>query len=340
MKILVTGGCGFAGHHFIEHILKNTDWSVAVIDKLTYASGGLDRLRDINVFSENRVQVFTADFSRQMSHGIVQEIGEVDYILHMGAETHVDRSIEDAEPFIQANVMGTYWMLEFARRQRDLKAFVYFSTDEVFGPAPEGWHFRENEAYNSTNPYAATKAGGEELAMAYANTHKVPVIVTHTMNMFGERQHPEKFIPKVIRKVLAGDTLTIHSDATRTKAGSRFYIHARNAADGVLFLLNLSQKIPMVRDKFNIVGEVEIDNLSLARMIADILGKPLQYEMVDFHSSRPGHDLRYALDGEKMLRLGWEPPVDFEKSLERTIQWTLDNPKWIEDPKWTPLETH
>ena len=328
-KILLTGGCGFAGHHFVEHFLKNTNWDIVILDKLTYASSGFSRLRDISVYGDPRLSIFSADFSEKLSDGVVREIGPVDYILHMGAETHVDHSIVDAEPFVRANVLGTLRMLEFARLQENLKRFIYFSTDEVFGPAPDTGAFSEWDRYNSGNPYAATKAGGEELCLAYANTHKVPVIITHTMNLFGERQHPEKFVPLCVKKILAGETVTIHSNQDRTRAGSRFYIHCRNAADAILFLLNEPDSIRVFK-KFNVVGQKEVDNLALAQLIAEIIGKPLKYEMVDFHSTRPGHDLRYALDGGLMKNLGWEPPVDFETSLKKTVEWTLNHPQWLE----------
>ena len=329
-KILVTGGAGFIGHHFIEHLLKNTDWKIIVLDRLNYASNGLDRIRDIKAFDDSRVLIFTADFTHPISVGVQKEIGDVNYIVHMGAETHVDKSIENPEPFVMSNIVGTMHLLEFARRQKNLEFFLYFSTDEIFGPAPKGVFYKEWDRYNSTNPYSATKAGGEELCLAYANTYKLPIIITHTMNVFGERQHPEKFIPMVVQKVLRGEMVTIHADATKTHAGSRFYIHARNVASAALFLLNHPDISH--RDKFNIVGEKEVDNLALAQFISKVIGKPLRFEMVDFHSSRPGHDLRYALDGTKMKDLGWKIPLNFEKSLEKTIQWILspENKKWLE----------
>jgi dTDP-glucose 4,6-dehydratase len=330
-RILVTGGAGFIGHHFIEAILKSTDWDIVVLDKLNYASGGFDRLRDIKAFDSKRVHIFTTDFTQPILDGLAKEIGEVDHIVHMGAETHVDNSIENPEPFVMANVVGTMRILDFARKQKNLKKFVYFSTDEVFGPAPKGVAYKEWDRYDSTNPYSASKAGGEELALAYANTYKVPVIITHTMNVFGERQHPEKFIPKVINKVLVGETVTIHSSPDKQKAGSRFWIHGRNVASAILFLLDRGE----FREKYNIVGEKEVDNLTMAKFIAKTLGKELKYEMVDFHSSRPGHDLRYALDGTKMRKLGWNLPMTFEESLKRTINWYFistepQNKRWLE----------
>ena len=326
-KILITGGCGFIGSHIIEHILKTTDWEIFTLDKLTYAARGFDRVREINAYDDKRVTFFTADMTQPLSSGIKQEMKGVNFIYHLAAETHVDNSIVDPIKFVRANVLGTTYMLEFARQCDNLEAFNYFGTDEVFGPAPPGVAYKEWDRYDSGNPYSAAKAGGEEMCLAYANTYGLPIYISHCMNAFGERQHPEKFIPICIRKILRGEKIIIHGDKTRTKAGSRFYIHARNIADAVMFLTNNYTQ----RDKYNIVGEKELSNLELAQLIADIMHRPLDYEIMDFHSSRPGHDMRYALDGTKMKELGWEPPVTIEKSLEKVVNWTLANPKWLYD---------
>jgi dTDP-glucose 4,6-dehydratase len=327
MRILVTGGAGFIGHHFVEHLIINTDWEVVILDKLTYASNGFNRLRDSGVLSNSRLKIFSADFTQPIPFGLVKEIGNLDYIVHMGAETHVDNSISNPELFVNTNVLGTMRMLDFARIQEKLKWLVYFSTDEVFGVASEGVFYKEWDRYNSGNPYSASKAAGEELCLAYANSYKLPLFISHTMNAFGERQHPEKFIPSTIRKVLAGEKVIIHSNPARTKAGTRFYIHCRNISAAVLFLLERAS----FREKYNVVGEEEVDNLEMAKFISKVIGKPLNYEMVDFHSSRPGHDLRYALDGTRMRGMGWSLPKTFEESLEKTIRWYLKYPEWL---KW------
>lgn len=349
-RVLVTGGAGFLGHHFVEHILKNTDWEVVVLDSLNYSTGGFDKLRDIKVFDDKRVTVLTADLKWHLSAGIWHEIGEINYIVHLAAETHVDNSIKNPGAFIESNVLGTFHILEYAKH-KDIDLFVYFSTDEVYGPAAvenreftdnivrrdysdvliDFYEYREWDRYNCTNPYSATKAAGEELTLAWGNTYGVPVVITHCMNLFGERQHVEKFIPNTIRKVLHGDSVTVHSYPDRTHAGSRIYLHARSASDAVLFLLDNPNT--RTRDKYNITGQREIDNLSLAKLIAAELGYPLKYEMVDFHSSRPGHDLRYALSGRKLKDLGWEHPTSFEESLRRTIQWFVAHPEWLEYSK-------
>jgi len=325
MVVLITGGAGFIGHHLVEHILRNTDWEIVTLDRLD-CSGNLGRLPEIRDWDKHRsrVRFVWHDLKAPISHQIAHQIGPVNIILHLAAGTHVDRSIEDPTLFVMDNVLGTVNLLEYARRL-PLQRFLYFSTDEVFGPAPEATAYKEWARYNSGNPYAATKAGAEELCVAYANTYRVPVLITHCMNVFGERQHPEKWIPKLIRAVRDGTTVKIHADPTKTKPGSRFYIHARNVAAAVLFVLEHGEP----GDKYNIVGEREVDNLELAELVAKHVGRKLSYELVDFHSSRPGHDLRYALDGSKLAAMGWKLPVAFEKSLERVVTWTLEHPRWL-----------
>ncbi len=331
-KILITGGAGFVGAHIVEGVLKNTDWDICVLDRLDL-SGNLERLRDIDIWEKEkgRVRFFWHDLKSEIPSAILNEISDSNYVWHIAASSHVDRSIEDPALFVLDNVLGTTNVLLACRKMDNIGNIIYFSTDEVFGPAPGEVKYKEWDRYNSGNPYAASKAGGEEMAVAFANTYKLPIMVTHTMNIFGERQHPEKFIPLVISKTLKGESVTIHSNSDKTKAGSRFYIHARNVCDALLFLtkkgepLNGSSRI----GKYNIVGEKEMDNLELAQFIAGVVQKPLKYEMIDFHSSRPGHDLRYALDGSLMKSIGWNLPRNFEESLEKTIKWYLENQKWL-----------
>jgi len=333
-KILITGGAGFIGHHFVDHVLKNTDWKIDILDRLTYASHGFDRLKDTGSFFDPRVHVFTSDLSQEFGLGLRREIGEPDYIAHLAAETHIDSSIANPWPFIQSNVVGTFRILELARSMSKLEKLIYCSTDEVFGAAQRGTAYREWDRYRSTNPYSATKAGAEELCVAWANTYKVPILISHTMNAFGERQHAEKFIPLLVRKILAGETISIHADASKTNSGSRFYIHARNIAAAMLFLLvNGKPHDKYNVEKFNVVGEKEVSNLEMAGRVADILGKELFSQMVNFHATRPGHDLRYCLSGEKMAAMGWKVPVNFEESLERTIRWIADpkHSRWLEE---------
>lgn len=336
-KVLITGGAGFIAHHMIGHLLNHTDWQITTLDRLDY-SGNLNRLHDLMISFDpevrKRVKVVHHDLKAELNPLVRSEIGQVDYILHLAAGSHVDRSIEYPMEFVLDNVVGTCNILEFARTQTNLERFIYFSTDEVFGPAPDGIKYKENDRYNSTNPYSASKAGGEELAVAYENTYGLPVYITHTMNVFGERQHPEKYIPMCIRKTRDGETITIHSDKTCTIPGSRHYIHAEDVSSAILFLLNYEGTFePTWGDakcpKFNIVGSEELNNLELAQIIAAAQGKDLKYELIDFHSSRPGHDLRYALDGSKMKELGWEPSKSVKERIADVTNWTLENSRWI-----------
>jgi dTDP-glucose 4,6-dehydratase len=299
------------------------------LDKLTYASNGFNRLREIGAYDNPRVRTYPVNIAERIGTELEREIGNVDYVVHMAAETHVDNSISGPRAFVEANVLGTFEMLEYARRIKGLKKFLYFSTDEVFGPAPGVTRYKEWDRYNSTNPYSATKAAGEELTLAWGNTFGVPVIITHTMNVMGERQHPEKFIPKVVKAVLSGSEIEIHANKTLTRSGTRFYIHARNVASAVLFLLR--DHMGFDRQKYNIVGEQEVSNRKLAETIAGILGRPVFYKLVDFHSSRPGHDLRYALDGELLGQCGWSTPKTFYQSLEKTVNWMVrpENAHWL-----------
>ncbi|HUV72976.1 MAG TPA: NAD-dependent epimerase/dehydratase family protein [Anaerolineae bacterium] len=325
MKILITGCCGFLGHHVVENFLKNTTWDIVGVDALTYASMGFDRLRDIEVYDDNRVKVIGWDISTPPSEGVIKELKGVDYILHLAAETHVDRSLQDPIPFIKANVLGTQNVIDLmANHLPTVKMMVNFSTDEVFGPAPLGTYYSEYDRFNPTNQYAATKACAVRLGEIAAKTKGLPICTTFTMNIFGERQDPEKFIPKCIKMISNGETIKIHADETKTISGSRCWIHARNVAAALQFLL------PMMSSgsRYNIVGE-ELENLSVARLIAEEIGKPLNYEMEDFHGSRPGHDLRYALDGQKLASMGWKYPKSLDESLRKTVNWMLERPIWL-----------
>lgn len=329
-KIIITGGCGFIGHHFVEHLCLNTDWEIIILDKLSYASMGLDRLKNTNIFDKykDRIKIFTIDLILPISEGIKKEIGgDVDYIIHMAAETHVDNSIKDPIFVINNNINSTVNLLEFARHLPKLKHFFYFSTDEVFGPALNNKLFKEWERHKPTNPYSASKSSAEQICISYENTYKVPLIIVNVMNAFGERQHIEKFIPLCIKKILNNEKIYIHSYPDKKTSGTRFYIHARNIANAVLFLI----KNGIIGEKYNISGEKEISNLGMAQMIAKIMNKELNYEMVDFHTNRPGHDLRYGLDGSKLFNLGFNLPITFEESLKKTVQWTLNNSRWLEE---------
>ena len=328
VKIVLTGGCGFIGHHFAEYIHKNTDWDIIILDKLTYASMGLERLRNNGLYNSQRVKIYTVDLCNEISEGLKKEMGNnIDYIVHMAAETHVDNSIKEPRNVIMNNVTSTVNLLEWSRTLQNLKIFFYFSTDEVFGPALGDTLFKEWDRHKPTNPYSASKSAAENICLSYENTYKTPLIIVNVMNAFGERQHVEKFIPLCIKKILNNELIQIHAYPDKITSGTRFYIHSQNISSAVLFLI----KNGKIGEKYNISGEKEVSNLDLAKLIAKFIGKELNYELIDFHSSRPGHDLRYGLDGSKIYDLGWNPKFNFENSLEKTVKWTLNNLEWLEE---------
>lgn len=338
-NVLITGGAGFIAHHIIDRILRTTDWNVITLDRLDY-SGNLNRLADMmqdhDISTRQRVRIVYHDLKAEINPLIKGMIGDINYIMHLAAGSHVDRSIEYPMEFVMDNVVGTVNLLQYARALPNLEMFINFSTDEVFGPAPPGVSYKEYDRYNSTNPYSASKAAAEEMCVAFENTYRLPIVVTHTMNVFGERQHPEKYIPMVMQKVRDGETVTVHSDPTKTIPGSRHYIHAKDVADGLMFIIQNLQGYKHQGDyghakcpKFNLVGPEEINNLELARLIAQAQNKELLYEMVDFHTSRPGHDLRYALDGSLLKSLGWEPRIKLSERVKEVVDWTLKNDRWL-----------
>ena len=336
-NVLITGGAGFIAHHIVEYLINWTDWNIITLDRLDY-SGNLNRLYEVlSRYPEQerkRVRTVFHDLKAELNPLVQNFIGDPDIILHLAAASHVDRSITHPLEFITENIMSTANLLEYARKLDNLEMFLYFGTDEIFGVAPPGVAYDERARYNSTNPYSASKAGAEELCVAYENTYKLPMMITHTMNVFGERQTPEKFIPLCIKKVMLNEKVYIHADSTKTKAGSRMYIHAEDVADAIHFLLTNNPQVQPDYGlakcrKFNIVGKEEVDNLTLAKMIAAAQKKELDYEMVDFHTSRPGHDMRYALSGNLMKSLGWEPRVSLSNRIQEVSDWYIENTKWL-----------
>lgn len=323
MRILVTGASGFIGYHVVSRLLKTTDYEFVAMDRLSHA-GSWQRWDYIEI-DPKRMTWLWHDLRSPVSDLLDKRIGEIDAIFHLAASTHVDRSITDPVSFVMDNVLGTTHILDYARKKKDLQKFFYFSTDEVFGSAPAGSFFGEWARYKSGNPYSASKSGGEEMAVAFENTYGVPVIITHCMNVFGEKQHPEKYLPLLVKASLTGEKVYVHADKDRVRPGQRTYLHARTVAEALNLLLEKGK----AGEKYNIVGEREVDNLALAGMVGEITGKPIICELVDFHSSRPGHDLRYALSDTNLKGLGFKPTLYFAEALEQTVRWMMEHPSWL-----------
>ena len=342
-RVLLTGAGGFVGSHALRHLLANTDDTI--VCPVTFMHRAVqDRIRlavEDMPGAESRVKVLRCDLASPISRVTDSAFGKIDYVLNFASESHVDRSIEAPGPFISNNIALLTNLLDWARNT-DLQAFIQISTDEVYGPADPGTAHEEwRDLHLPSNPYAASKAAQEDIAFSYWRTYDLPIVLTNTMNIIGETQDPEKFVPMVIQRVNAGEQVSIHASPTQVP-GSRFYLHARNQADGVLHVLRHVLAERHVADeslhyseggtkpfRFHIVGEREIDNLTMAHMIAVSVGRPLRFVLTDFHQSRPGHDLRYALSGEKITGIGWKPPIQLDESLERTVKWTLNHPEWL-----------
>lgn len=331
-RVLLTGAGGFIGSHILEHFLTETDWDIVCPCSWRH-KGTPERIEEVlkgNPAWRDRVTVFTHDLNAPFTDHTKARMGRFDYIVNAAAQSHVDRSIEDPRPFIANNVNVAMTMLDFARETKP-EVFVQVSTDEVYGAAPEGHSHAEWEAILPSNPYSASKAAQEAIAISYWRTYGVPVVITNTMNNFGEMQDAEKYIAMCVRKIQRGEPVTVHG--RDGKYGSRYYLHARNHADAILYIIRNLQPKKFGEadrpDRYNVVGDAEKDNLEVAADVADVLGKPLEYTVTDFHSTRPGHDPRYALDGSKLKGLGWVPPLDYKTSLERYVAWTLLHHEWL-----------
>ncbi len=334
-RVCLTGIAGSIGIHVFAHIMKNTDWEVVGIGSFRH-KGLVDRITETlgdHPDWTSRLHMVTHDLSAPISSLTKEKIGHIDYIINLASLSDVEASIQYPVEFIQNNVALILNMLEYAREVKPEK-FIQFSTDEVYGAAQsKDQVYKEWSSLMPSNPYAASKAMQEMACIAYWRTYNVPVVITNTMNNFGEMQQPFKY-PVMIQKAIAeGEEVTIHGNENGD-IGSRSYIHSRNAADAVLFILN--QPVYMHQsgkadkpDRYNIAGDKQLDNLELAQVIAKFMGKELKYKLQNFHKTRPGHDPHYGLDDSKLKEMGWKSPVSFEESLKNTIEWQQKNPKWI-----------
>jgi dTDP-glucose 4,6-dehydratase len=321
--ILITGGAGFIGSHLIDEIIQNTDWNIIALCRISNI-GDLRRithLRNNSQVSTDRVKIVYHDLKFDIPPYLNEEIGNVDYIAHIAANSHVDRSIVHPKIFFEDNVMGTVNLLEWYRKHSPGAIFLNFLTDEVFGPAPYDYDFKEDDRWRPSNPYSASKCGQGAAGISYHVTYGLPVITTYCMNIFGPKQHPEKFVSKCINNLLSDQPIDIHAKLDHNNqveyVGERHWIYVRNCTNAILFLLLHGRS----GDHYNIVGQNKLTNDAMASKIAWLLKKTPKFNFVDFHQTRPGHDRRYGLDGSKLTSMGWSFPYDFDSSLEETIVW-------------------
>jgi dTDP-glucose 4,6-dehydratase len=331
--LLVTGGAGFIGSALVHHLIAETDHRVVTVDKLTYAG---HRASLAEVEGEERHHFERVDIAEPGAVAALFDRYRPDGVIHLAAETHVDRSIDGPGAFIRTNVVGTFTLLEAARAhlptrepaERDAFRFVSVSTDEVFGSlGPEGY-FREDTPYDPRSPYSASKASADHMAMAYFHTYGLPVIVTNCSNNYGPRQHPEKLIPTVILKALAGDPIPIYGSGTNVRDWLYVGDHVR------AILTAFDRGTP--GDSYAVGTNNERTSLEMAEAICALLdrlrpdGAPYA-RLIRFVEDRPGHDFRYAIDASKIRReLGWQPQESFDSGLERTVHWYLNHLDWID----------
>lgn len=335
-RVLLTGIGGSIAYHTAVHFFKNTDWHIVGIDSWKH-KGWIDRVTElVKEYPEykERLTVITHDLVAPFSDVTKKKIGKIDYIISMASLSDVEASIHYPIEVINNNVSIVVNLLEYAREIKP-EVFLQISTDEVYGASKKEQQHKEWSPIIPSNPYSASKACQEAIAISYWRTYNVPVVITNTMNNFGEMQQDSKYPVMVQKWIEEGETVKVHG--VEGEIGTRYYMHSLNHADAVMYIIkNLKPHIHEagaidMPDRYNIVGDVQKDNLELAQDIARMMGKELkfEYEMVDWHSTRPGHDLHYGLDGTKLEKLGWEYPYPYEQSMKDTIDWQSKHKEWL-----------
>jgi len=325
-RVLLTGGGGAIGHHVVAHFMENTDWFVTVLDSFRHKGdpARIGMLKKEHPEWVERISVLKHDLCCPISPELADAIGPVDHILHLAALSDVGFAVENAVYTIKNNVDSTLMMLEYAKHTPH-ETFLYFSTDEVYGPVVPGQAHPEWDTHRPSNAYSASKAASEDICYAYWRSGDVNLIITNTMNNFGETQAPSKFPSMVQEKLARGEIVDIHCSGG--EIGTRFYIHSRDTADAILFIL---KNLPCHKhdsgaldepDRYHIVGSVCLDNLTLAQDIAAITGEQLNVRMVEFHAHNPAHDMHYGLEDNKLRAAGWSEPIGFEAGLKQTVAW-------------------
>jgi dTDP-glucose 4,6-dehydratase len=335
MRVLVTGGAGFIGSAVCRLLVGTANIEVINVDKLTYAAN----LRSLDsIVHDRRYKFVQADICDRRSIDTIFKTFEPNAVLHLAAESHVDRSITGASAFIETNILGSYQLLEaareyFERLPSDLRAgfrFIHVSTDEVYGSLGVSGRFHEKSPYQPSSPYSASKAASDHLAYAWYKTYGLPVIVSNCSNNYGPFQFPEKLIPLTILNALEGRPLPVYG----TGSNVRDWLFVEDHAAGLVKLLERGSP----GEKYNFGGDSERTNLSVVESICEILDRILpsvqpRRSLITFVEDRPGHDLRYAIDAAHAHgQLGWKPRESFESGLERTVRWYLDHQEW-----WRPL---
>jgi len=340
VRILLTGAGGFCGSHALMHLLKTTDFQFTVTDSFRH-KGNSARLRavfELDNSALSRVKVVTHDLRSPIDLVTSREFGDIQILISMASESHVDRSIKEPRNFIENNVNLILTLLEYARNLDQLELFLHISTDEVYGPALDGIFHKEWDAFFPSNPYSASKAAQESICHSYWRTYGLPMVITNTMNIIGEMQDNEKFVPIIINSLINGTPIPVHAKKVNGNwvSGSRHYLHARNHADAIRFIIENRSKILLKYkddssklEKFNIVGEKELTNHDLISELAILMGVNPKIENTEFYTSRPGYDFRYALDGKKIKNFGWTPPLTLEKSLQSIVNWYKGNNNWL-----------
>lgn len=318
-KILVTGGYGFIGSHYIRYLLK-TDPNVRVlnVDIGNYSANPFN-LEGIE--KDRRYEFIRMDLAEKEDVFALFKKKHIDEVVHFAAESHVDRSIDGSEPFIRSNILGTYRLLEAVRRFQSVQRMVHVSTDEVYGSVIQG-RTREEEPLAPGNPYSASKGSSDLLCLAYSNTYGINLSITRCTNNYGPNQHPEKLIPKLILNALRDQSLPLYGNGLQ----ERDWLHVLDHCRGV----DLVRKKGKRGEVYHIGGENTVSNLEVARQILSYLGKP--YSMIQHISDRPGHDFRYSLDTRKIQQeLGWSPQISWEEGLGQTIRWySRVNQQWFQ----------
>jgi dTDP-glucose 4,6-dehydratase len=317
MRIVVTGGAGFIGSAFVRMVIAETDWNVVNLDKLTYA-GNLENLAEIE--NDPRYRFVQGDICDGPAVQAVFEEHRPDAVVHFAAESHVDRSILSPEPVIQTNLLGTFTLLEAARKHA-LGRFLHVSTDEVYGSLAEPLEATEEFPLQPNSPYSASKAGSDLLARSYFVTYRLPVVITRASNNYGPYQFPEKLIPLMIVNALEERPLPVYGDGLQV----RDWLYVDDHCRGILAALRQGGE----GEVYNIGGNRSLPNLEAVRLVLALTGRP--ESLIRYVTDRPGHDRRYALASAKLqTQTGWRPLVAFEDGLARTIDWYRSQAAWME----------